>query len=103
MDAQRNSTAACAGKDELQVLRAQLTAHRDLEDAICSLQSMSYLLDEVLDSKLVDHQTRKQVGPLLTIMLTGHELEMLIFAYKNVAFRASSLQDAFYAAAEVGR
>lgn len=77
-----------------------LEAFRDLEHEICCLSSMSKILGDMLDDRLVDFDTKAQVGEIINIKLTDYELDMLSFAWNDVIYRAGRLVDAFYAASE---
>lgn len=69
-----------------------------MEHDIACLNAMAHILGDMLDSDLV--QDAKEVGrDFYTIQLTRDQMNMLSFAWNDVAHRASRVEKAFHAAA----
>lgn len=68
----------------------------DLEGLLCDLASMSRILADLLDRELVD-PLRSGSGNW-SIQLTSAQMEILCFAWNDVANRALDAEKQFYAA-----
>ncbi|MEF0939606.1 hypothetical protein [Rhizobium sp. BR 362] len=75
-----------------------IDAFRGLDHDISCLRNMARILADLLDDSLFDRSVDAG-SAVLTIKLTDSEMEMLSFAWNDVASRASRLQVAFDAAA----
>lgn len=68
----------------------------DLEDDICCLASMAHITDHLLDHFILSEAHNQDRHRL--VAFSPYEIDMLVFAWKNIASRTSDLRDKFYAA-----
>ena len=96
----RPNTAAAEAMPHSEAER-KLDELRRLEDPIASLCSMAHIMGELLDGCLSGtNQTR--MGDQINISLTSHELELISFAWNDVASRSGTLKRAYYGAIDGG-
>lgn len=67
----------------------------DLEADICDLSSMAHIADDLLDRLIAGPHDRERN----MIRINSYEIDMLIFAWKNISSRAGDLKRRFYAGA----